>query len=50
MPETEANLKRKRYKRSGQRFLWREDLHLHFVAAIFDSETTIFVLTSRWSH
>ncbi|KAK1938860.1 hypothetical protein P3T76_008935 [Phytophthora citrophthora] len=29
---------RKKNKRPNKRFLWQEDLHLRFVAAIFDCE------------
>ncbi|EGZ23112.1 hypothetical protein PHYSODRAFT_485033, partial [Phytophthora sojae] len=31
-----AKRTRKNNKRSAKRFLWHEDLHLRFVAAIFD--------------
>ncbi|EEY70167.1 uncharacterized protein PITG_19087 [Phytophthora infestans T30-4] len=41
---------RKKNKRPSKRFLWQEDLHLRFVAAIFDRPDSGLTTEHRKSH
>jgi hypothetical protein len=47
---TDSQLRQRKYERKSKRFIWPEELHRLFVAAIFDGELISFLLNGVYTY